>query len=82
MNSDSDDTAITVGSGNIFADLGLAEPDLAMKKFNVASKIRETIRQRDWTQTEAAEFMGISPTCPRSFEADWAISHSTDSSSL
>ncbi len=59
MKSDSDDRGVTVGSGNVFADLGVIEPDLAKKKSNVASKIQETIRERGWTQTEAAKAMGI-----------------------
>jgi len=59
MKNDLDDRSVTVGSGNVFADLGISEPDLAMKKSNVASKIRETIRERAWTQTEAAKAMGI-----------------------
>jgi len=59
MKSDLDDRSVTVGSANVFADLGIPEPDLAMKKTNVASKIRETIREREWTQTEAAKVMGI-----------------------
>jgi len=59
MKSDLDDRSVTVGSANVFADLRIPEPDLAMKKTNVASKIRETIREREWTQTEAAKVMGI-----------------------
>ena len=59
MKRDMDDTSVTVGSGNVFADLGVTEPEMAMKKSQVASKIRETIQERNWTQTEAAEVMGI-----------------------
>jgi predicted XRE-type DNA-binding protein len=54
-----DDVTVTEGSGNIFADLGLADPDLALAKAELAIKISETIKSRGLTQTRAAALMGV-----------------------
>jgi predicted XRE-type DNA-binding protein len=59
MKRDLDDRSITVGSDNVFADIGVSDPDLALKKSDLASKIRDAIREGDWTLTEAAEVMGL-----------------------
>src|SRR5436309_12922745 len=59
MKQDMDDCSVTEGSGNIFADLGVSEPDLALKKSELAAKIRETIEANEWTQAQAAAKMGI-----------------------
>lgn len=47
------------GSGNVFADLGLPEPDVALAKVVLAEAIEDTIRGRGLTQQEGAEIMGI-----------------------
>jgi predicted XRE-type DNA-binding protein len=59
MQNGLDDTTVTVGSGNVFADIGVANPELALKKAQLAARIAETIRARGWTQTNAAAAMGI-----------------------
>ena len=46
-------------SGNVFADLGLAEADEHLIKAGLVVKIYRTIRQRRLTQAAAAELMGI-----------------------
>ncbi len=46
-------------SGNVFADLGLADADEHMIKAGLVVKINRTIRQRRLTQVAAAQFMGI-----------------------
>ena len=46
-------------SGNVFADLGLAEADEHLIKAGLVVKIDRTIRQRRLTQAAAAELMGI-----------------------
>jgi len=49
----------TMGSGNVFADIGIPEPELALAKVCLAEAIDDTIRQLGLRQEEAAEIMGI-----------------------
>ena len=49
----------TKGSGNVFADLGIAHPEEALAKAELAHKIISLIDARKLTQTEAAELLGI-----------------------
>lgn len=51
--------AVTPGSGNVFADLGFAEPEEELAKAKLASRIREIIKSRRLTQIAAAALMGI-----------------------
>ena len=53
------DIPVTPSSGNIFADLGFAEPEEELAKAELASHIRQVIRRRRLTQVAAAELMGI-----------------------
>src|ERR1700689_2819585 len=46
-------------SGNVFADLGLADAGAPLIKAGLVLKIDRTIRQRRLTQTAAAQLMGI-----------------------
>ena len=50
---------VTASSGNIFADLGFAEPEEELTKAQLASHIRQAIRRRRLTQVAAARLMGI-----------------------
>ncbi|HUJ03341.1 MAG TPA: helix-turn-helix transcriptional regulator [Rhizomicrobium sp.] len=50
---------VTPGSGNVFADLGFAEPEEELTKAQLASHIRNIIKQRKLTQAAAAAQMGI-----------------------
>jgi predicted XRE-type DNA-binding protein len=50
---------VEVGSGNVFADLGLPNPEEHLAKAELASHIGEVIRQRRLTQVAAAELLGI-----------------------
>lgn len=45
------------GSGNVFADLGLSEPQDRLVRARLAEAIDDTIRRRGITQEEAAEIM-------------------------
>jgi predicted XRE-type DNA-binding protein len=54
-----DDERFETGSGNVFADLGLPDPDMALKKAELASKIAERIDANGWSQTTAAKRMAI-----------------------
>jgi predicted XRE-type DNA-binding protein len=53
------DIAVTPGSGNVFADLGVAEPEEELAKAQLASLIRQIIKSRRLTQRAAAEVMGV-----------------------
>lgn len=46
-------------SGNVFSDLGVADPGEHLIKAGLVVKIDRTIRQRHLTQATAAELMGI-----------------------
>ena len=50
---------VEVGSGNVFADLGLPNPDEHLAKAELASRIAEAIRQRRLTQAATAKLLGI-----------------------
>lgn len=50
---------ITKGSGNVFADLGLAEPETALAKAELARRINAIIKKRGLKQAEAARLLGI-----------------------
>ena len=47
------------GSGNVFADLGLTDPEEALAKAELARAISGAIAQRQFTQTQAAELLGV-----------------------
>ena len=49
--------AVTPGSGNVFADLGLANSDELLAKARLASTIADLIDERGLTQTEAAKLL-------------------------
>ncbi len=53
------DIPVTPGSGNVFADLGLPEPEEELTKAQLASHIRHAIRDRRLGQGAAARLMGI-----------------------
>src|SRR5436305_2236147 len=47
------------GSGNVFADLGLPNPDLALAKAQLVQRIRNLIAERRLTQAQAAKLLGL-----------------------
>lgn len=49
----------TIGSGNVFADLGLPDPDARLAKAELALRISTVIAERGLTQREAAELLRI-----------------------
>ena len=49
----------TVSSGNVFADLGLPNPEEALAKAELAQKIIVLIRKRGLTQIQAAKLLGV-----------------------
>lgn len=53
------ETAITRGSGNVFADLGYADAEERQTKLRLAHAINGLIARRRLTQVTAAERLGI-----------------------
>jgi predicted XRE-type DNA-binding protein len=56
----SDESQVIIGSGNIFADLGLPNPDELQVKSAIANRIEDLIEAAGCTQADAALRMGIS----------------------
>src|SRR5450631_530967 len=48
------------GSGNIFADLGLPNPEERLLKSSIVTELHRLIKARDLTQVKAAKLIGIS----------------------
>lgn len=60
---------ITVGSGNIFADLNLPDAEAHFLKAQIVSEIYRLAKQRKMTQVQAGKRMGISqPEVSRMFK--------------
>ena len=51
-------TTVIESSGNVFADMGVPEPEQALAKAKLAAKIAAAIDEEQLTQTEAAERLG------------------------
>jgi predicted XRE-type DNA-binding protein len=51
--------SITASSGNVFADLGLPNPEQQLMKAELTLQIYRIIKQRGMTQAEAAKALGI-----------------------
>lgn len=54
------DIEYTEGSENVFADLGIPNPEEAMAKAKIAMKIHDTIKKKKLTQAKAAKILKIS----------------------
>lgn len=46
---------IEMGSGNVFADLGLEDSEQLLLKAELASRITQLIEKKGWTQAQTAE---------------------------
>src|SRR5688572_15403607 len=46
-------------SGNVFADLGIPNPDLALAKAELVEHIRALITERNLTQAQAGQVLGL-----------------------
>jgi predicted XRE-type DNA-binding protein len=55
----SNDKKVTVGSGNVFADLGFANPEEELLKAKLIREIRAIIKRRKLTQAKAATMLGL-----------------------
>ena len=49
----------TESSGNVFADLGIENPEEALAKSELARQIAKLIKKKKLTQKQAAEILGI-----------------------
>lgn len=47
------------GSGNVYADLGMADAGEMLVKAQLATEIREVIEARRWKQAKAASGLGV-----------------------
>jgi predicted XRE-type DNA-binding protein len=56
---DEHDITVTPSSGNVFADLGVAEPEEELAKAQLASHIRAAIGRRKLTQARVAKLTGL-----------------------
>ncbi len=54
-----EEISIHEGSGNVFADLGLPNPDELLVKAELVRRISEIISRQNMTQVQAAELLGI-----------------------
>lgn len=65
MTAKYDDTRITPSSGNVFLDMGFdpAEAEVMKLRAEVMIRIAQHLKERGWTQVEAARRLGI--TQPR-----------------
>lgn len=50
---------VTVSSGNVFADLGLEQPEELKAKVHIAHLIAQIINHRHLTQQQAAQELGL-----------------------
>ena len=54
-----EDIKLEKSTGNVFADLGLDEPEERLAKSDLAIKIAEITNKRNLTQAQAAKLLGI-----------------------
>ena len=54
-----EDIKLEKSTGNVFADIGLGEPEERLAKSDLAIKIAEIINRRNLTQAQAAKLLGI-----------------------
>ena len=50
---------ITQSSGNVYADMGVAQPEVMLAKAQLAQRVGSIIAARKLTQREAAEIIGM-----------------------
>lgn len=66
------ETNVQAGSGNVFADLGLADAEAHIVKAELVTRIDAIVRQLGITQAEAARLLGLSqPDVSRLLRGDF-----------
>jgi predicted XRE-type DNA-binding protein len=53
------------GSGNVFADLGLPEPEVALAKARVAVAVAQVVERCGFSQATTAKIVGLDELCLR-----------------
>jgi predicted XRE-type DNA-binding protein len=48
-----------VGTGNVYADLGIDDPEGMLVKAQLVAKIAEILGEQGYTQTKAADILGV-----------------------
>jgi len=59
MSTKKDAVELTSSSGNVFADLGVTNPEEALAKAELAIQINRLIKEKRLTQIKAAEILGV-----------------------
>ena len=54
-----DNSSVQESSGNIFADIGMQDPDQEQLKAGLTLQVYRLIKNRKLTQTETSEILGI-----------------------
>ena len=54
-----DESQFEKGSGNVFADLGFADPEKEQLKAHLAFEIHRVLKEKKWTQRKIGEVLGI-----------------------
>ncbi len=54
-----DDEGFFIGSGNVFADLGLPDAEEHLLKANLVHRLSKALEQSEWTVKQAAALFGI-----------------------
>ena len=54
-----DEDQVTISSGNLYADLGFADPELEEAKANLARQIRSIVEDRGLNQSDAGKCVGV-----------------------
>jgi predicted XRE-type DNA-binding protein len=52
--------SILASSGNVFADLGISQPDQYLAKAELAARILKIVQERQLTQQAAGKLLGVS----------------------
>ena len=53
--------AVTPSSGNVFVDLGVPQPELALAKADLAHRLCDAVRTRQLTQSEVGKVLRLTP---------------------
>src|SRR4051794_17457595 len=69
---------IEQGSGNVFADLDLPNPELALAKAKLVQRIRDLLAERNLTQVKAAKILGLDQPKVSALVRGRAQGHSID----
>lgn len=62
MSKTNEQLDIIEGSGNVFRDVGLRDPDTKLIKANLAAEIIRVLRERELSNVAAAERAGVAET--------------------